>query len=119
VDQSEETREVLRTALAASGTEVLEASRADEALRMAEQYHPDIVVLDSDTGAASHETVTRRLSDEMDSRSVPVVLLGKLRRIRRTFPAGEFIAKPYHYAPLIRKIEELLAHRQQQLPRSA
>ena len=119
VDESEETREVLRTALARPGMQIYEAARADEGLRIAEQYHPDVVVLDAETGAASGDAVTKRLSHEMDSRSAPVVLLGSLRRIKRSFPAGQFVSKPYHYGPLIRKIEELLAHREQRLPRSA
>lgn len=119
VDESEETREVLRTAFAGHATEVYEAARLDDGLRIAELHHPDVVVLDADTGAASNDAITRRLRDELGSRAAPVVLLGKLRRIKRTFPAGEFISKPYHYGPLIRKIEELLAAGEQRLTRSA
>jgi hypothetical protein len=36
-----------------------------------------------------------------------MVLLGSARRAG-TSPSGEFVAKPYHYAPLILKIEQLL-----------
>ncbi len=36
-----------------------------------------------------------------------LVLLGALRG-RNGWPKGEFVPKPYHYAPLIRRIEELL-----------
>ena len=36
------------------------------------------------------------------------VLLGSLRRQGNGLPGGEFVAKPYHYGLLIRKIEELL-----------
>ena len=34
-------------------------------------------------------------------------------------PPGEFVRKPYHYGPLIRKIEELLASYQQSVARAA
>ncbi|MGA7698576.1 MAG: hypothetical protein WCB27_03145, partial [Thermoguttaceae bacterium] len=36
------------------------------------------------------------------------VLLGSLRRQGNDLPGSEFVAKPYHYGLLIRKIEELL-----------
>ena len=36
------------------------------------------------------------------------MLLGNLRGWRTLLPQGEFVPKPYHYAPLIRKIEQLL-----------
>ena len=38
-----------------------------------------------------------------------MILLGKVRRnAAATVPRGEFFAKPYHYGPLIRRIEEIL-----------
>jgi CheY-like chemotaxis protein len=41
-----------------------------------------------------------------------LVLLGSLRGLRDRLPEGEFVSKPYHYGPLIRRIEELLARRE-------
>jgi hypothetical protein len=35
-------------------------------------------------------------------------LLGKTRRNPPGASRGEFFAKPYHYGPLIRRIEEIL-----------
>jgi hypothetical protein len=36
------------------------------------------------------------------------VLLGTARHVKKDFPASQIVAKPYDYAPLIRKIEGLL-----------
>ena len=46
VDESTETRTVLRTALENPERRVFEASAADEALRLAHQFHPTVIVLD-------------------------------------------------------------------------
>ena len=121
VDRSEETREVLRTALERHGVKTMSACRAANGIRLARQHQPDIIVLDLDV-----EDVSDYLADGAafltpeDARHDPdlpqnqpyqprLVLLGKMRGWQERIPSGEFVAKPYHFAPLIRKIEELLA----------
>ena len=46
VDQSPESREVLRTALERQGTEILEACRPRQGLEMVRTHQPDVIVLD-------------------------------------------------------------------------
>jgi DNA-binding response OmpR family regulator len=117
VDRSQETREVLRMALAGSGTHVLEASRPDEGLRLAREHHPDVIVLDLDVAAESGEGIAADFDAESQARETALVLLGSARRTRKGFHAGQFVSKPYHYGPLIRKIEGLLDEaRQPPLP---
>ena len=74
----------------------------------ARDHHPDLIVLDLEWTAAEPETPAPfAVQSRMDR--APLVLLGSVRR--PTSPpatGGEFVAKPYHYGPLIRKIEELL-----------
>jgi CheY-like chemotaxis protein len=108
VDPSEETREALRAALEPRGVRILAASQPRSGLALAREYHPDLIVLDlecqstlaPDGDAAAAESLTRE---------APLVMLGTARRRPAHLPAGQFVSKPYHYAPLIRKIEELLA----------
>ena len=119
VDASEETREVLRTALAPAGTKVLEATGAEQGLRLAREHHPDVIVLDLEIDAAASEPIASGFSAQSTRHRTPLVLLGSARRLRQTFPAGQFVAKPYHYAPLIRRIEELLREAPEPRRRSA
>src|SRR3712207_7854968 len=42
---------------------------------------------------------------------VPIVVLGTVRRAASPLPTDQFIAKPYHYGSLIRRIEKLLGNR--------
>jgi hypothetical protein len=121
VDRSEETQEVLQTALERHGVRTLAARHPASGLQMARQYQPDLIVLDlemdgaadclpkaGDSFLASDDPT--RPSDAPDGKAYQprLVLLGKIRGWQDAIPNGEFVAKPYHYAPLIRKIEELL-----------
>jgi CheY-like chemotaxis protein len=108
IDPSEETREVLRTALESRGIRTLAASRPRQGLALALEHHPDLIVLDLefDHELAGGGEVTLA---ESWTGGAPLVMLGSVRRRRAHMPPGPFISKPYHYGPLIRKIEELLA----------
>lgn len=112
VDESIETRTVLRTALEQQGRQIYEATGTDEALQLAHLHHPSVIVFDLENKRAPAPT----LADEFRSAALlpsSLLLLGTARRVAQDFPKGEFVAKPYHYAPLIRKIEELLAKARQ------
>jgi two-component system cell cycle response regulator DivK len=118
VDPSEETREVLRTAFARRGTKILEASQAEHGLDLARRHQPTVIVLDADLKATWPASLADGYDEQSQRNHSPLVLLGTVRR-QRGLPAGEFVSKPYHYAPLIRKIEQLLEQAQQPLVRSA
>jgi DNA-binding response OmpR family regulator len=112
VDSLEETREVLRTALEERGLRIFAASRAETGLALARKHHPDVIVLDLDFDRAGNDSAEQEISSgfsaESQARATPLVMLGSARRGQTALPSGEFVSKPYHYAPLIRKIEALL-----------
>ena len=106
---SSDSREVLRTALRMRGVDTAEAERSADGLAMVDEYAPDLIVLDVETleeeAAMSNESFDRQRS------SAPMVILGTVQRNRKPLsnhPDTEFVSKPYHFAPLIRKIESLL-----------
>jgi DNA-binding response OmpR family regulator len=107
VDSSEETREVLQTALERRGVRILSANRAQQGLKLAREHHPDLIVLDLELDSADPEALSAPFAEQSRTDRAPLVLLGTLRR-QNPAPSGEFVAKPYHYGPLIRRIEELL-----------
>ncbi|MEN6459261.1 MAG: hypothetical protein ABFC63_10050 [Thermoguttaceae bacterium] len=120
VDRSEESREVLQTVLERRGVRTMTASKADAGVQLAKRHHPELIVLDLESVGDGIAPLCRAgilpSSDETEATapaSQPdyqpqLVLLGSLRGWRDRVPGGEFVAKPYHYGPLIRKIEELL-----------
>ncbi len=123
VDPTDETRDVLRVALEHRGLRTLGARRLDEALALAGECQPDCVVFDLELESINCSET--QLVDNFAARSPgrPLVLLGRAKLNDRsarpisndgssgldTTRTTEFVAKPYHYAPLIRKIESLLA----------
>jgi CheY-like chemotaxis protein len=107
VDPSAETREVLRTALARRGAKIWEATRAEQGLELARRHHPSVIVLDLEIANQACDRIQAGFR-AAETAETPLVLLGSARRGTQNFPAGQFVAKPYHYGPLIRKIECLL-----------
>jgi DNA-binding response OmpR family regulator len=119
VDRSEETREVLTTALERRGWQTFAASRAQRGLELAREHQPDLIVLDLEVDASPPETLCEPFARETAGRQTPLVVLGGVGRGKPALKAAEIVAKPYHYGPLIRKIEQLLAASERALARSA
>ena len=108
VDALDETRVVLQTALERRGMRTLAASRAEQGLAMAQEHHPDLIVLDMEIDSCGQDDVAAPFAKQSRTDDGILVLLGNVRR--RQLPCqGEYVAKPYHYAPLIRRIEEILS----------
>jgi len=108
VDGSEETREVLRTALERRGLRILAASRAGRGLELARRHRPDLIVLDLELEGFRPEEICARFRRQSQETHAALVMLGSVRRHSGAASGGEFVSKPYHYGPLIRRIEEIL-----------
>jgi len=57
------------------GYDVLSASRGDEALRVAKEEHPDVIVLDVMMPGIDGYEVCRRLKEDPDTAAPPVIFL--------------------------------------------
>ena len=108
VDPSAENREVLRTVLHQRGLKIYEADEATAGLALAQEHHPDVIVLDLDADDATSGPVQLQLRQELDRESSSLIILGKLRT-GSPLPAGHTLSKPYHFAPLVHTIQELAA----------
>lgn len=113
VDESEDSRQVLRTALERRGMSIFEASQTDEGLKMARDHQPNVIVLDLEVESAQTDEICGRFAQESRGDSPALLVLGKVQRPHNhsepPTPDRQFVAKPYHYAALVRRIEELLA----------
>jgi len=109
VDRSSDNREVLRTMLQRHGVETFEAGRGDEGLHVAQQCHPNVMVIDLETVEFASPSVRDEFDAQAKTENTSIVLLGTVQARSLAMQSTEVVAKPYHYGPLIRKIEELLA----------
>jgi DNA-binding response OmpR family regulator len=108
IDESADAREVLRTALERRGMVILEAAEAHQGLEMAERHHPDLIVLDTELIPGDEPNLACRYDAATREGRTSLVLLGAARCRVSASPAGEVVRKPYHYGPLVHRIEELL-----------
>ena len=72
-------------------------------------FHPAVVVLDLESVAAADTSLRAAYESELTSHRAELVVLGNLRRCD-VAAAQHLVRKPYHYGPLIRKIEQLIEH---------
>ena len=109
VDASRESREVLRMLLELRGATTIEAVDPEQALQLTYTLRPDLILLDTDSDATPSGTPTNDLREAANRNHTPIVILGKLRQLHGELESGQIVTKPYHYGPLIRKIDGLLA----------
>ena len=110
VDESEESREVLRTILERRGWEIVDTAEPRQGLTLADHCQPDLIVLDLETLPHEDGSLRDQYDRQSQQSSTPIVLLGTTRVSQQRRAAG---AKPYHYGPLVRTIEALLRQSQE------
>lgn len=108
VDGSEDTREVLCTALQLRGVQTLQATGAQQGMELARQHHPHVIVLDLESESADDQQVCDQYEAESRNHHSNLVVLGRVRHYGGSLPKDRIVSKPYHFAPLIRTIERLL-----------
>ena len=98
-EDHDDTRHLLRLLLERRGFDVLEAGDGEEAVRLAEDARPDLILLDSGLPRLDGLAVTRRVRERGAARRVPIVFLsGRAEPFARTeaFDAGcdDYLVKP-------------------------
>jgi hypothetical protein len=104
VDPSTDNRDVLASALDPARVEILHARGIRSARALLDRQHPHLVVVEE--ASLSIESLPNGSSGTPPPQPAWIVL-GSFRESRPD-PAVEVVPKPYHYAPLIRKILALL-----------
>ncbi|MBM3600732.1 MAG: response regulator [Alphaproteobacteria bacterium] len=105
------------------GHQVVSATDGASALDVATRERPDLVVLDAMMPALSGVEVLRRLSENADTASIPVVMLTARRREQDVVEAlklgaRKYLVKPFMPEELMARIEAILAA-QKTAPRRA
>jgi two-component system OmpR family response regulator len=111
VDDEPSIRELLTASLRFAGFEVFPASDGAEALKLAEQHRPDLVVLDIMLPDLDGFTVTRKLRER--GRDVPVVFLtarddtsDKVTGL--TVGGDDYVTKPFSLEEVVARIRAVL-----------
>jgi response regulator RpfG family c-di-GMP phosphodiesterase len=109
-------RSALEYGLAQQGFEAIAASEGEEALVLARELSPSLVITDAQLPGIDAGTFVQRLRESPRTRDIPVVLLvGKgarmTREARRALSAAASLTKPYTIDRLVAVIERLLGER--------
>ena len=104
---------ILDFSLDAEGYRVLQASDGEEALRMAQDQIPDLVIMDVMMPRQDGFETCRRLKEDLRTADIPVVLL-TARNSREDRNKGEevradgYITKPFSPQRLLDTVQEFL-----------
>jgi DNA-binding response OmpR family regulator len=114
VDDDEWVRRLLRTTLSADEYEIIEATDGDEALRVASEGSPSLVLLDWQMPGLHGSLVLDSLKEKWPTLPV-IVLTAEERQSQRDLAealrADAFLNKPFSPLELLSLIERLLSER--------
>lgn len=100
--------------LAAHGYETLQTRNGVEALALARQHHPDLILMDIQLPEVSGLEVTRWIKEDASLRTIPVIAVTAFAMKgdkERMCDGGceEYIAKPISVASFLRTVERFLS----------
>ena len=115
-DDSITTLTMVSARLQRSGYDVVTATRGDEALALARERPPLLVVLDVDMPGMDGIEVTRLLREDPSFAETPIILLTSHTEpeyIKAALDAGAsaYVAKPFSPQELAIRVDELLGRR--------
>jgi two-component system, cell cycle response regulator DivK len=113
VDDFEDNRDMYAVYLTHSGYDVLEAADGQEAVEVARQRVPDVIVMDLTLPIMDGWEATRRLKADGRTRHIPIIMLtghavAGQSRDARDAGCDAFLAKPCLPDLLVGKVQELL-----------
>jgi DNA-binding response OmpR family regulator len=115
-DDEEDLRELVSYRLTRSGYDVIAAGDGQEALELAAEHTPDLMVLDVMMPKLDGYELTRRVRAEAALRSIPVILLTARSQesdIDRGFEVGadDYLKKPFNPDELVARVRAVLGRR--------
>jgi CheY-like chemotaxis protein len=114
VEDNELNRDMLSRRLIRSGYQLLLAVNGEEAIEIAEQRHPDLILMDMSLPILSGWEATRRLKSSEQTSSIPIIALtahamAKDREEALACGCDDYDTKPVELPRLLQKITDLLA----------
>lgn len=117
-DDEKDVRDLVRFTFERRGFEVVEATDGSEALTIAKQESPDLILLDAMMPGMSGYEASRRLKKAEATKEIPIVFLsakGQTYEVAEGLEAGAvaYIVKPFSPKELVAQVQEILQEHQQ------
>jgi two-component system phosphate regulon response regulator PhoB len=122
VEDETDLQQVLQYNLRQAGHEVIAAVRGTDALRLAQQHHPDLVLLDLMLPDISGTDVCKSLKSQRGTANIPVMMLtARGEEIDRVLGfelgAEDYVVKPFSVRELMLRVQALLRRSAPEAPR--
>ncbi|MCX7766085.1 MAG: response regulator [Candidatus Sumerlaeia bacterium] len=109
IDDENDVLLMIKTALNSEGYEVITATNGYDGLAMAEEQHPDLIILDLMMPEMDGFEVLSQLKSNDLTGQIPVIVVSGIsdrQKIRTALSKGTdyYIIKPYDYDELINKV---------------
>jgi CheY-like chemotaxis protein len=113
VDDEAQNLELMEAMLASAGYEIFLAHEGEEALRLARERRPDLILLDLMMPGLSGFEVCARVKTDPQTGGIPVLFvtaLSEMSNKERAVAAGgdDFLTKPFQRTELLTRVEALL-----------
>ncbi len=110
VDDDQTTTSLLETLLELDGFEVMSVSRGTDVISKAEQFQPDIFLMDYHLTDTEGVVVLREIRQHETLQSLPVIIASGMDVEDEVIAAGanDFLVKPFEPADLPRLFNELI-----------
>ncbi|MFA5259619.1 MAG: response regulator [Candidatus Omnitrophota bacterium] len=114
VDDEKDFLVVLEKRLFAAGYDVLTADSGKDAIRIAKEQHPDLIVLDIVMPEVDGPMVAETLKQDVDTKKIPIIFLTCLltkkeeSRLGHQIDGHFFIAKPFDPEEMLKEIKKRL-----------
>ncbi len=113
VEDQEDNRRILRDLLASAGYGMIEAVTGEEGVALADQHHPDLILMDIQLPYLDGYEATRRIRANPALRQIPIIAVTSYALSgdgARALEAGceAYVAKPFSPRALLVKIREYL-----------
>lgn len=116
IDDEPDVRTLCKVNLEFSGHTVVEASGADQGVRIAQEIKPDLILLDLMMPKVDGWAVMERLKEDDGTASIPVILLTARADDESQLKGWsegvlDYITKPFNPLSLVRLVERVLSER--------
>jgi CheY-like chemotaxis protein len=116
VDDNEKNLKLLRVILQNYGYEVLEAQNGEEAVKLAKENIPALILMDIRMPVMDGITATKIIKSEPSTAKIPVIIvtssamIGDSERIISESGGDGYISKPIDVKKLLKVVAEIIGH---------
>lgn len=113
VDDTAANLQVLTSIVTTEGYNILLAQSGEEALRVANEYHPDIILLDVMMSKMDGFAVCRQLKANPSTAPIPVIFVTArtdVEAVEKGFDVGgdDYVSKPFNDRVLLARLKTML-----------